>query len=269
MDKITQLLIKLKLFNPLFIDPMTVATAAKYAPDVIAGIGAIGQGIGKRRLARKQKKEAEAITTPRPKYEVKDERLENAAMYRNLIQGSDPLAKQAEANIEKQVANQASQASKYAKSGGDVLNMLGASQNMANTAYTDIMAQSEASRRSLMSGYSAANTAIADEKQKAWDYNKKQKYDEDMATKAALTESSIQNKAAGGKELAAGLSKGASIAGEILGGDMAAPGANPKGKKNAKSKTSVSKKGIQKEVGLKQAKGLDTPDFGGIMGMLG
>lgn len=263
MDKITELLIKLKLFSPMFINPALLAKA----PEIIAGVGAVGKGISKMALGAKQKREAKKLNPVRPNREVQDEYNENAAMYRNMVYAKDPSALRALENINQGVATQTSQAAKYAKSGGDVLNMLSQSQQNANQAYSDLSAQESANRRANMSAYQAANEAVAREKQSNWEYNRKEKFEEDAATKAALTEASIKNKQAGATEAIGGVAK---TAGSIIGGknggeDMASPNAKPKGKK---SKIKVSKKGIQSEVGLKEAPSLNTPAMGGILGML-
>lgn len=193
----------------------------------IAKVGGIFQGIRKGILGLKQKSQANKMNPTRPTQKVNKETTENAAMYRNAVQGADPIANRATENIARGVSNQTSQAAKYATSGADVLNMLGSSQNQANQAIQDVAANSAKRKESMMGAYARANTALAGEKDKAFDYNRKERFKEDTAKKSALEMAGKKNLNTGISETIGGAAKLAGTEGAEGGTekDSAAPGA--------------------------------------------
>ena len=238
-------------------------------PELIAGGGALLQGASKTVLGMKQKRKAKQIKPVRPVYEVPKEKLETAAMYRNQLRGEDPVTKRAEASIEKQAANQVGRASKYATSGADVLGMLGVIQEGTSEATQNLAAQAAQRRSANMSAYARAMEDVASEKSKAWDYNKKQKFEEMSATKAALTEAGLRNTRSGTKEMIAAGSKIAGTLNKGESGDNASPNNAKPGMTGKKKKpVKVNKKGIQKDTSLGKSVDLPSPSGGGIMSMM-
>ena len=173
----------------------------------IAGIGALAMGIGKGIFGLSQLRKAKRIKPVRPTYKPQKEIKESAAMWRNQLYAADPVEKRAEENIASNLANQTGQAAKYASSGTDVLNLLGNQQMQANKSTLDLAAQSSERRASNMSAYQTALKDLAREKQKAFDYNKVQSFDEKTAAKSALQEGGIKNLKSGAQESIAASAK--------------------------------------------------------------
>jgi hypothetical protein len=184
-----------------------------------------------------QKRRAKSIKPVRPVYQVSKEKLENAAMYRNALKGEDPIAARAEANIEKQAANQVSKAAKYATSGGDVLGMLGSIQESAGDATTNLAAQTASTKSANMAAYSMAMKDVALEKNKQF-AGKVEKFKDMSATKSALESAGAKNKNQGFKGVAAATAKllGSGSEGE----DQASPNAAKPGVTGKKMKKGVS-----------------------------
>lgn len=230
----------------------------------IAGGAALAKGVGKGVFGASQLRKAKRIKPVRPTYKTPKEKLETAAMYRNVLKGEDPVTKRAEASIEKQAANQVSRASKYATSGGDVLGMLGSIQESAGEATQNLASQEAQRRASNMGAYATAMRDVASEKSKAWDYNKKQKFEEMSEAKSALTESGIQNIQSGFDEASAAAAK---LAGGGEGGDKASPNASKPGatgKKKGLKKNKLNKDTTPMQPG--KTVSLPKPAGGGLFG---
>jgi hypothetical protein len=300
MDKITEILIKLGLFTPMFALPLLAAGALaagaaakgsgakgaaaggkggglldmagsvgggkKSTGEKIAGVGAIAKGIGKGIFGLSQLRKAKRLKKQlqnQPTYETSKEKLEVAAEARNRLKGEDPIAKRAEASIEKQAANQAARASKYATSGADVLGMLGSIGETQAEATKDIATQAAARKQANFGAYATAMRDLSMERDKKF-AERKERYgkleDEYKSKKAAAA----QNVSSGFDESVGAAAK---LAGGGEGGDSASPNASKPGatgKKKGLKKNKLNKDTTPMQPG--KTVSLPKPAGGGLFG---
>lgn len=190
----------------------------------------IAMGAAKGIMGASQMIKASKINAVRPEMQVQDEYGQNVSMMENALYGNTPEDQYASDAIRQSTANVVQQASKYSRSGSDVLSMLGSANQQELSALRGEASARSQRRVGLMNALSRAKESLASEKQKAWDYNLRQKYEEDAAAKAALNEAGIKNIQAGVSDIAGGAMKGGgggkTPGGIVSGGaDGASPGA--------------------------------------------
>lgn len=168
-----------------------------------AALGVAKAGVGAYQMWKGSKMKAE-----RPTMEVQPEHAQNVSMIENQMYGQTAGDKYAEQGIRQSTQNIVQQASKYARSGSDVLSMLGGAQAQEMGAMRGETMRREQRQVSLMGALSAARNKLAEEKQRAWDYNLRQKYEEDAAAKAAMKEAGMRNIEAGVTDVAGAAMQG-------------------------------------------------------------
>lgn len=125
---------------------------------------------------KKQEKKIEKMLKNRPKYKIADEALENQATAKAAAYGRDRSIQMQQENISQEAANAASAAKDVSGSTSSLLSTI-AAINANKTGQLRNLAQDEAAlgvqnRQQLY----AANTAMIDEKDKAWNYNTNMPY---------------------------------------------------------------------------------------------
>lgn len=117
------------------------------------------------------RKKLNKLLKDRPTYEINPEAFENVAIAKSLAFGRDPSAVSAEQAIERNVADTVRQASLYTNSGTAILSALGSLSGQRSQA-TQNIAQNEAIQKQRnVTSLMAANQAMIDEKDKAFEYN--------------------------------------------------------------------------------------------------
>lgn len=137
--------------------------------------GALGGVLGFGKKKRLQKRIDELIQN-RPKYEIADEYGENQAMAFANLMGRDQAVIQQEENIDQGVTDALGQAQEVSSSSGAILNTLAGLYSNKNKAYRDLAVDEAAINRSKRGELYGANTAMAEEKDKAWNYNVNEPY---------------------------------------------------------------------------------------------
>lgn len=154
----------------------------------------IGAG-AKYLLGNKQGKLADQYAkTPRPAYEISKGIYENVNAARNRVGSGLPGEGFLRSRFDRILSNTGAAASRYGYGAGDILSTISsaASSQMdkeAELTYKGAQYRDQAGRE-----LANANTALAGEENKAWDWNKKTKYLDDMAAASALRNASINNK---------------------------------------------------------------------------
>lgn len=122
------------------------------------------------------RKKLDKLIKNRPKYEIKSEIFDNQAIATNAAYGRSSAVVNAETQVTQNAANAISQAQQSSASGAGLLAAaagINANSNAANTNLANQEAQIQAEgKQQLM----AANAAVIEEKDKAWDYNVNQPY---------------------------------------------------------------------------------------------
>jgi hypothetical protein len=130
--------------------------------------------------SRKAKKEIKKLLKNRPKYEIPDEAAQNQAAARAQAYGRDRSIQMQEENIGQEAANAASAAKDVSGSTSALLSTI-AAINANKTGQLRGLAQDEAAMQSgKMQNMYAANTAMVDEKDKAWNYNVNMPYQQKL-----------------------------------------------------------------------------------------
>lgn len=257
MDKLSEILIKLGLFSPVSVLPLLGAGAA------ISKAGALATSGAKWWKGMQQKAKAKKINDRRAVKKVQDETIENKSMYANALKGEDAASSRARENIQQGVASTVGQAKRSVSDGGGVLSALTASNQAAGQAERDVAADEAVRKTNLMSQLAAANTALAEEKDSVWDYNRRQKQEEAKAEKKNLLDAAAANKMEGAKGMIAAGAK-------IAGGDKGEAGSSGPQKISKRAQKNNAKLNTDKTKMAKgkQVKGLKKPAGGGIMGIM-
>jgi hypothetical protein len=130
--------------------------------------------------SRKAKKEIKKLLKNRPKYEIPDEAAQNQAAARAQAYGRDRSIQMQEENIGQEAANAASAAKDVSGSTSALLSTI-AAINANKTGQLRGLAQDEAAMQAgKMQNMYAANTAMVDEKDKAWNYNVNMPYQQKL-----------------------------------------------------------------------------------------
>ena len=189
-------------------------------PLILAGIEAasgLAQGIsGLFQSARAKKLASQNV---RPVYQIPDEIKANkelAQIYANQGMPSEQMA-QAQKGIGRSQA--ASLAASADKRGG--LATIAGIQDASQNAQANLAAQSAAMRMQNIRGLMGANAQLAQYRDKAFDYNQAQKYQENAAAARALQAAGTQNIQQGLSGFLSGASTGLSLLGGNSGGKSA------------------------------------------------
>lgn len=162
----------------------------------IAGIGTglqamqglFGLGLGVAQLGK-----ARSIRNKRPTYNIPEEYAQREGLRQNLLNSRSTAAKIAEGNINQAQATAINQAQNIAPSSSTALSLLGASQGTADRAFRNLSAQEEGFYDNRLRGLESAQMAMAQQKEKAFDVNEMQPYQEAVQMRSALTQGGLQN----------------------------------------------------------------------------
>lgn len=150
-------------------------------------------GLNQLLTARSQKRMADRIQAIRPTYQVSNELLENANTARQAANANMAGYGTALNNLQAGTA-QAARAAQLAGGGQNALAAIAAAnQNQAN-ASNDLATQNAQHRVQMMGNLQNQLGTLADERRKSWQYNQADRYTENSAAKAALTNASQSNK---------------------------------------------------------------------------
>jgi hypothetical protein len=179
---------------------------------LVSGISGLFQTARAKKLARENQ---------RPIYGIPQEILANQQLAQQAANVGMPSQEyaQAQKNINQSQAN----ALNAAQGRGGALASIGAIQGQSNQALANLDAQSAAMRMQNIRGLMNANTQLADYRDKAFDYNQAQKYQENAAAARALQAAGQQNINQGIQGV---LGAGATIAGGLTNQSNSIPSAN-------------------------------------------
>jgi len=123
----------------------------------------------------------DALVANRPEYEISDEYAKNQALAQAATMGRDQAIQQQEQNINQSAVDSVGQAQELTSSTGSILSTLAAINNNKNDALLQLGVQegqvARQNRRDLM----GANEAMAEEQDKAWNYNVNDPYQNQVA----------------------------------------------------------------------------------------
>lgn len=153
-----------------------------------AAIPAIFQGI----TGIKQARQANKMQPVRPTYAIPGAVGESVDMARMGANGLMPGYGTAQNNLQGSTSN-AVRSAQMAGSGNNVLATIAAAQGNEANAMNNLATQNAQFRFGQRGNLQNSLMNLAGFQDKAWDYNKRLKYDEEAAAKAALTEGSMHN----------------------------------------------------------------------------
>lgn len=149
----------------------------------------------------------------RPTEVVPDEVKINTQMAKDLAQQGLPAAQYQQAIQEIQKSSAAATAASADRRGG--LSTVGAIQQQTQDAKNRLTAEDAAARMGNIKNLMARNDVMAQWKDKVWDYNERQKYEENAAAIRALAGSGAEEGNIGLNALLGGLATGATGTGSI------------------------------------------------------
>ena len=134
------------------------------------------------------------LTTPkRPTYTISPEAYENQALAAQEAFGTSPAVQRGIDTIDQNAAQDVNTAQQYTSNTNSILNLLRSINSNRNASMRDILGQSAniqaGGRRNLM----GANTAMIDERDKAWNYNVNQPYQNQIAAARDFQKSQEEN----------------------------------------------------------------------------
>lgn len=130
--------------------------------------------------SRKAKKEIKSLLKNRPKYEIPNEAFENQSTAKSQAYGRDRSIQMQQENINQEAANAASAAKDVSGSTSSLLSTI-AAINANKTGQIRGLAQDEAAmQQGKLQNLYATNTAMIDEKDKAWNYNVNMPYQQKL-----------------------------------------------------------------------------------------
>jgi len=138
--------------------------------------GFIRKNTGKNSL----KSQIDALVANRPEYNVAGEYGQNQAIATANAFGRDRSIQQQESNVEQQSANAAGQIGDYSANTGALLDALRGITSDKNAALRNLGADEAAIQQQKLGMKFGADTAMAEEKDKAWNYNVNQPYQTKM-----------------------------------------------------------------------------------------
>ncbi|ARS36815.1 hypothetical protein [Pontibacter actiniarum] len=139
-----------------------------------------------------QKRKANRINAVRPTYNIPGAVHESVDMARQSANAAMPGYGTAQNNIKGATAN-AVRSAQLAGSGNSMLAAIAAAQSNESNSLLNLATQSAQHQAAQRQNLQGSLMNLAQYKDKAWDWNEKQKYQEKAAAKAALTEAANQN----------------------------------------------------------------------------
>jgi len=134
--------------------------------------GFIRKNTGKNSL----KSQLDALLANRPEYKISDEYGENTGLATANAFGRDRAIMGQENNIEQESADALGEASQVSSSTSSLLNTIAGISDSKNTALRGLATDEAGIQRGKMQDLYGANLASAEEKDKAFDYNVNQPY---------------------------------------------------------------------------------------------
>lgn len=117
------------------------------------------------------KKKIEEHLKKRPEYAISEQYYDNQALARAAAFGRDRAVQQQEENIEQESANAIGMAGQYSNSASGILNTLSSITNSKNQALRNLAIDESAIQRTKMQDLYGANVGLAEEEDKAFEYN--------------------------------------------------------------------------------------------------
>lgn len=130
--------------------------------------------------SRKLNRQIDDQITNRPEYEISDNYDTNQAIALNNAFGRDNSIMQQESNLENSASDAIGQAQQYSSSTDALLNTLSSITNNKNNALRNLAGDEAAIQQQKLGAYMGANTAMAEEQDKAWNYNTNQPYQNEL-----------------------------------------------------------------------------------------
>jgi hypothetical protein len=122
------------------------------------------------------KKKIDRLIKNRPQYQIQDEAFENQALAKNMAFGRDRGIMQAEDNIETQSADAIGQAQQVSNSSNAILDTIAGITGNANNSLRSLGVDEANVQASRMRDLYGANNAMIDEKDKEWNFNVNEPY---------------------------------------------------------------------------------------------
>jgi hypothetical protein len=174
------------------------------------------------------RKKIKALVADRPEYEINPEYQTNQALALNQAFGRDTAIQGQEENIEQQAADDVGMAQQYSGNTAALLNTIGSINTGKNAALRNLGNDEAAIQRQKMQSLYGANTAMAEEKDKAWNYNVNEPYMTKLADLRAKKKARQENLWKGIDTIASlGTNLLAPGAGSLLKGKVAGIGGTP------------------------------------------
>jgi hypothetical protein len=155
------------------------------------GIGAIS-GLNQLFTGYKQRKEANRIQAIRPEYQIAGALQENVAAARQGANAQMPGMGTAVNKLQASTAN-AARAAQMAGGSNNALAAIVAAQGNEANALNNLHDQQSNYRMQMQGNLQSQLGQLAQEQKAKWDYDSRQKYEEQAQAKAALTSASLQN----------------------------------------------------------------------------
>lgn len=163
---------------------------------LLGGIGLAASAIGglfKTGLGVAQMIKSGRMKPQRPTYEPSERIAQNLALRQQQLGGRMAGAAEAEANLRQSTSSQLANVRQAAGSGAQLLAMGGLAQAQENRGLLGLQAQEAQDYQRRLQGVERANLAQAQEERAAWDYNERQKYEEEARAKARVMQAGLQN----------------------------------------------------------------------------
>lgn len=125
-------------------------------------------------------KQIQNLIRNRPKYNISDEYYANQGLATNNAFGRDRSVMAQEANIGQSAADSMYEAGNLSGSASALLGVLANVNNSKNSALRGLAADESAIQQQKLAKVLESNTALAEEKDKAWNYNVNEPYQNQM-----------------------------------------------------------------------------------------
>lgn len=122
------------------------------------------------------KKQIDELIKNRPEYTIKDEAYQNQALAKNQAFGRDRGIQQAESNIQTQAADAVGQAQQVSGSSNAILDTIAGITGNANNSLRSLGVDEANIQSGRMRDLYGANNAMIDEKDKEWNFNVNEPY---------------------------------------------------------------------------------------------
>jgi hypothetical protein len=130
--------------------------------------------------SRKAKKQVNKLLANRPKYQIADEAFETQASARSQAYGRDRSIQMQQQDVEQNAANAASMARDVSGSTTSLLSTIAAINAGKNDTQRGLASDEAAMQQGKLQNMYAANNAVIDEKDKAWNYNVNMPYQQKL-----------------------------------------------------------------------------------------